>query len=227
MPDSATPQLILASQSPRRAELLRDAGYRYTQQAPPFADPDQPEATKPHSLAEAEAYAAELARQKAVSMVRHVAGPAILLAADTLCVSLSPGREGALIGKPRDRADALSMLQAFMDTDHAVVSGVALIAVGVDTRTHPTTADPGRDIEAGPTATTFADTAIVTFGRVPAPDLERYLDTDHWRGKAGGYNLFDRQRAGWPITVAGDPTTVVGLPMGKLASALTAWGVVA
>lgn len=225
-PQPPTLPLILASQSPRRAQLLRDAGFTFTQQSPPFADPDQPEAQQPHSLPEAERYAADLAKQKAVSMVHAV--PAgyhgLILAADTLCVSMSPGHEGTLIGKPRDQADARAMLLGFMNSAHAVVSGVALLEVGAPPEKAAARRDAGRAANSRE-PTLLADTAVVTFGQVADVELDRYLDSTDWQGKAGGYNLFDRQQAGWPITVKGDPTTVVGLPMGKLGPALQALSV--
>lgn len=208
-----TPALLLASQSPRRAQLLRDAGYAVTQHSPHFADPDQPEETRPQTLHEAEQYAAGLAMQKAMSMVQIIEHYALIIAADTLCVSMSSGDEGTLIGKPTGRADAKAMVTGFMNRAHAVVSGVALLEVNTGQADSP------------PIEKTLADTAVVTLSQVPDADLDRYLDTGDWQGKAGGYNLFDRQAAGWPITVEGDPTTVVGLPMRKLATALVAFGI--
>ncbi|MFI4860546.1 MAG: Maf family protein [Phycisphaerales bacterium JB063] len=204
---STPPTLLLASQSPRRAQLLRDAGFVVAQQSPPFADPDQPEETRPQSLHEAEQYAAGLAMQKALSMVQVITQHALVISADTLCVSMSPGTEGTLIGKPTDVSDARAMVQGFMNRAHAVVTGVALLEVNAGQKS-------------GAIHESLADTTIVTLGHIPDADLDRYLDTGDWQGKAGGYNLFDRQQAGWPITVEGDPTTVVGLPMRKLTAAL-------
>ena len=212
-PETRNPHLVLASQSPRRAQLLRDAGFVFTQQSPPFADPDQPEAEQPHSLPEAERYAADLAMQKAMSMVQVMERHAVVIAADTLCVSMSPGTEGTLIGKPTGQEDARAMVSGFMNAAHAVVTGVALAEV-----------NPGQPA-ADSVITTLADTAVVTFGQVTDAELDRYLDTNDWQGKAGGYNLFDRQAAGWPITVEGDSTTVVGLPMEKLLPALDELGI--
>ena len=189
-----TVPLILASQSPRRAELLVEAGIVFEQRSPPFADPDQPPG---HLLAdEAEAYAASLARKKADSLANELVSPALILAADTICVDSA----GALVGKPRDRADALVMLRSFIEAEHRVLTGVALLRVGGGEHA----------IES------FADVAAVRFGPVSEASLAAYLETDNWQGKAGGYNLFDRQAAGWPIEVEGDPTTVVGLPMRRL-----------
>jgi septum formation protein len=190
--------LILASQSPRRKQLLAEAGFDFEQRSPPFADPDQPAA---HLYGhEAEAYAESLALQKAQSLAPKIDGQALILAADTICVD----DVGELVGKPHDREHARQMVRSFIQAEHRVITGVALLFVGADVTT----------IES------FADTAFVRFGSVGDEQLDDYLATDDWQGKAGGYNLFDRQAAGWPIDVVGDPTTVVGLPMARLAPIL-------
>ena len=194
------PTLILASQSPRRAQLLAEAGFEFEQRSPPFMDPDQP----PDHLRghEAEDYAAALAEQKAESLAQLIEDEALILAADTICVDAND----ALVGKPRDRAHAGEMIRTFINAEHRVLTGVSLMRVG-----------PG-----GSTPVSFADVATVTFGTITDEQLDTYLATDDWQGKAGGYNLFDRQAAGWPIEVEGDPTTVVGLPMRRLVPLLRA-----
>lgn len=196
--------LILASQSPRRAQLLREAGLTFEQRSPPFADPDQP----PDHLQghEAESYAAALAKDKAASLAQTIEQPRLILAADTICVD----DHGRLVGKPIDRADAGDIIRRFNQTHHRVITGVALLQAS---------ANDGLLVEG------FADTAVVTFGEIDEADLDAYLGSGDWSGKAGGYNLFDRQSAGWPITVEGDPSTVVGLPMRRLLPMLT--GVIA
>ncbi len=193
--------LVLASQSPRRAQLLTEAGFVFEQRSPPFADPDQP----PGHLKgdEAEGYAKSLAVQKAKSLAEALSadGPlpgVLILAADTICVDDA----GALVGKPRDRSHAGQMIRSFMNTSHRVISGVALLRVAAGQASHG--------------AESFADTTTVAFGSIGDEQLDAYLSTDDWQGKAGGYNLFDRQAAGWPIEVDGDPATVVGLPMRRL-----------
>jgi septum formation protein len=191
---SKTPLLILASRSPRRAKLLREAGYRFIQVNPPYVDPPHPE----HG--DAETVTTQLAIQKALSLnaarVFDSHPKAILVAADTACV----GADGTLYGQPQNRAEAEKMIRAFVERPHRVVTGVALMV-----------ADHGH-------AMTFSDTTIVEFGAIDAQSLKVYLDSAEWRGKAGGYNLFDRQAVGWPIRVVGDETNVVGLPMEKLAA---------
>jgi septum formation protein len=192
--------LILASQSPRRAQLLTEAGFEFEQRSPPFADPDQP----PGDLMghEAEAYAASLAEMKALSLDEAVI-PSVVLAADTICVDAA----GELVGKPRDQEHARAMLRSFIEAEHRVITGAALLRVGKEESV----------------LELFADTAVVRFGAIDDAELEAYVLTDDWQGKAGGYNLFDRQAAGWPIKVEGDPTTVVGLPMRRLVPMLEAF----
>jgi len=195
MHDKAPPRLILASQSPRRAQLLREACLIFEQRSPPFSDPDQPPAhLRGH---EADDYAASLARRKARSMADGCDRPALILAADTICVD----DRGRLVGKPSDAQDAGRMIRGFVDTTHRVITGVALLQSGADVLSEPSC---------------FADAAVVRFGAVDEVAIRGYLAAGDWAGKAGGYNLFDRQQAGWPITVEGDPATVVGLPMRRL-----------
>ena len=201
MPDRRdAPRLILASRSPRRAQLLREAGFRFTQAEPPFDDPPQPVGAVGQGV---EDLAGQLAGQKAMSLRGHVPDDSVILAADTICV----GTDDQLIGQPRDRDDAERMIRYFMQRTHGVVTGAALLTHNMDT------------------PQTLVDCTDVTLGALSDVQLADYLDSGGWRGKAGGYNLFDRQAAGWPLTVQGDGTTVVGLPMLKLVPALFALGV--
>lgn len=193
----ARPRIILASRSPRRAALLREWGYTFEQAQPPFEDPPQPQTDGGFAISD---MAMDLARRKALSLrATTKVDDAVIIAADTICV----GTDGSPIGQPRDRADAEAMLRSFMNTAHDVVTGVTILFPGTD-----------RSSEV------FAETATVNMGQIASEGLKAYLNTDQWRGKAGGYNLFDRRDAGWPITVHGDETTVVGLPMAKLVQIL-------
>lgn len=193
--------LLLASQSPRRVQLLQEANIQFEQRSPPFSDPDQPPTHLTGS--DAERYATQLAQDKAASLIDTLDSSATVLAADTICVD----DQGTLIGKPVDQADAKQMLHRFVAGPHRVITGVCLQTV--------INGEPAE-------ATAFADTATVSFGPITEAQIASYLATDDWRDKAGGYNLFDRQAAGWPIEITGDPTTVVGLPMQRLLPQLTA-----
>lgn len=201
MPDaSQPPRLILASRSPRRVLLLREGGYVFEQADPPFHDPPQPDHDHPGCP---QALAGELASKKALSLREYVGPSSVILSADTICVD----SDGYLIGQPRDRDDARRMIERFMHRTHVVITGVALLTDGMDQ----------------PDA--FADQARVSLGPLNEAQLQAYVNSDQWRGKAGGYNLFDRRDAGWPLRVQGDETTVVGLPMRRVVPALRALGI--
>ncbi len=215
-----SPRLILASRSPRRAMLLREAGYEFTQAEPAFADPPHPDTEE--LGCDPVQHAMDLAVRKAESLRDILADhdadpgrPVIIISADTICV----GAKGELIGQPLDVDDARRIIQSFFNCAHDVVTGVALLrvrfAAGKPART---TADD---------LITYADAVAVSFGRIGDAELEAYLATGQWRGKAGGYNLYNQQAAGWDVRIpaGADATTVVGLPMRKLAAALARWGI--
>ena len=180
---------ILASQSPRRARLLAEAYIDFEPINPPFNDPPNPKDTgdTPQDIA------IQLSHQKALS-VQDIYPSRPIIAADTLIIQ----PDGSLAGTPTSAIEAQTMIQQMLNQTHQVVTGVTLLQ-------HL----PQDNVF-------FADTAQVTLGNISDSDLQAYLDTGLWQGKAGGYNLFERQKARWPITVKGDPTTVVGLPMTQL-----------
>ena len=137
--------------------------------------------------------------QKALSVQKiHPDRP--IIAADTLIVM----PDQTLAGTPTSSEQAGQMIRKMLNTAHWVVTGVTLLLPEIQGQT-----PENKRIQ-------FADRAQVTLGNVSNSDLDAYLDTGNWQGKAGGYNLFDRQAAGWPVTVNGDQTTVVGLPMAIL-----------
>ncbi|MBN4060888.1 septum formation protein Maf [bacterium AH-315-I18] len=180
---------ILASQSPRRAQLLAEAQIDFEPVNPPFNDPPTPKDTgdTPQDIA------IQLSQQKALS-VQELYPNRPIIAADTLIIQ----PDGSLAGTPTLASEAQAMIRQMLNQTHWVVTGVTLLQL-----------PPKNNIF-------FADTAQITLGNISDSDLQVYLNTGHWQGKAGGYNLFERQKAHWPITVKGDPTTVVGLPMTQL-----------
>ena len=107
--------LVLASASPRRRELLQQAGYQFTVQAS-----DVPEIRHPGE--DAIRFATRLARQKAEAVLGLQADPCIVLGADTVVVC-----DGEVMGKPADAEDAVRMLTLLAGRTHAVVTGIALI----------------------------------------------------------------------------------------------------
>jgi len=107
--------LVLASTSPRRCELLRQAGYTFSTAAPDV-DESALSGESPESLA------LRLALAKARAVLPRVSSDACVLAADTIVVI-----DGELLGKPRDEAEAVEMLLRLAGRTHRVLTGFALL----------------------------------------------------------------------------------------------------
>jgi septum formation protein len=190
--------LILASNSPRRVALLTEAGYRFDVIAPdPDAEsspmPGEPPECAVSRLAEEKArfVAEQLARHSGES---HSKGGAnslderIILAADTIVHC-----DGEILGKPADRADARRMLKQLRGRTHRVLTGVCV-------RTFP-----------GGAVRSDLDITILKMDWLDDAEIERYLDSDRWTGKAGGFGFQDGND--WVQIVEGSPSNVVGLPL--------------
>lgn len=151
--------LYLASQSPRRRELLARLGR-------PFAtlDLDVPEERQPGEPADD--YVRRVAREKAgAGLLEVVAIPgARVLAADTEVVL-----DDDVFGKPRDAADAAGMLRRLSGRTHRVVTVAWLVSAA-------------REAEA-------RSVSEVTFGELDDATIETYLAGDEWQGKAGAYAI--------------------------------------
>jgi septum formation protein len=155
-------KLILASTSPRRAEILHDAGFSFTVVASAVDETPIP-GESPSDLVQRLADAkAELAAARAV-------GPAIILAADTV-VTL----EGRIFGKPHSAGDARHMLENLSGRTHAVVTGVTLIRLPDAERR------------------TFVESTLVHFAQLSAEKISRYLATEEPHDKAGAYAIQGR-----------------------------------
>ena len=195
------PRLVLASQSPRRRQLLTEAGYAFT--VPTRLVDDGRLVSGAVSPGD---WVMALAYLKAAGASGGIEPGSVVLGADTICVSATDGDE-ELIGQPRDAAHAEAILRSFIGREHAVVTGVALL--------NPETGE--REL--------MLDEAVVAWGDVSDDEIASYLDTGLWRGKAGAYNLRERLEAGWAIEYRGDATSIMGLPMDLLNEKLPAWGI--
>jgi len=155
-------KLILASTSPRRAEILHDAGFSFAVIASAVDETPIP-GESPSELVQRLADAkAELAAARAV-------GPAIVLAADTI-VTL----DGRIFGKPRTADDARHMLENLSGRTHAVVTGVTLIRLPDAERR------------------SFVESTLVHFAQLAAEEISRYLATEEPHDKAGAYAIQGR-----------------------------------
>lgn len=186
------PPVVLASASPRRATLLAGLGIDHT------VDPAHiPEEVLPGETA-AE-HVERLARAKAAEVASRHPG-ALVIAGDTVVV-----RDGEILGKPADEAEARAMLRSLAGRSHQVLSGLAI-------------AGPG------PTAlVTRVDVAGVTFRALTEGEIAEYVATGEPRDKAGAYGV--QGMGGALVTrVDGDYYTVVGLSVSGLVALLSESG---
>jgi septum formation protein len=193
--------IILASRSPRRRQLLAEHGFGAHEAAHPgFEDAVLKPATRNPA-----AWVASLAYLKAWAKVNdRSARSRLVIGADTACLM-----DGRLIGTPTTPAEAQAMIRGFIGRDHEVLTGVAVVDCRGD--------EPVRYI--------FTDTARVRLGRLSEQQIEGYIASGAWHGKAGGYNYREALAAGWPLGHSGDVTTIMGLPMDRLTPLLTRLGV--
>lgn len=193
-------EVILASGSPRRKQLLEAAGIRFTVHA---ADVD--ETLEPDLLAEPSEACKKLAERKAGAVVQEIladpefAGMLIILGADTMVV-----HRGEIFGKPRNLSDAKRMLRALSGDTHQVVTAVSVWMVA--------TSSEGK-VSLG--FRTFADTADVTFHELTDERITEYLRQGESFDKAGAYAA-QGEGAKLIAHIEGDRDTVIGLPVSRL-----------
>lgn len=188
------PSLLLASASPRRAQLLRQIGLD------PAIDPAGIDETIPSNSTPAEA-ALTLAEQKAsVVAARHAGTDALVIAADTI-VSI----DDISLGKPTDHDDARAMLCQLSGRTHEVHTGVHVVCTVSGRR-------------CGGIATTR-----VTMRRIDPEEIASYIATGETDDAAGAYAIQGRA-AVFVDRIDGDYTNVVGLPLTLVASILADLG---
>lgn len=203
---SIAPQLILASGSPRRAELLREAGYEF--------EIVVPDAGVEEGLC-SNCSPAELVHKLALQKGAHVAErlssqdrpPWVLLAADTVAEC-----QGQILGKPVDESHAREMLKLMRGNPHRVLTGICIW--------------PGPRIALGEGPGVPQLEVVVTklvMDRLSDEAIEDYLQTGQWEAKAGGFGYQDR--LGWIHVAEGSESNVVGLPMERVSEILAEFGV--
>lgn len=184
--------MILASQSPRRRELLADAGFELTVVPADIDETRLPE-EKPVDLV------LRLAEQKAEAVraaQEDFSSDELLVAADTI---VWMGDEA--LGKPTDAPDATAMLRELSGRTHHVSTGVCALRLSPE----------GRAIA----RTSFVETTDVTFWELTEAEIAAYVDTGEPQDKAGAYGI---QGAGRLLvkSIEGDYSNVVGLPIARL-----------
>ncbi len=187
---SQTPVLVLASASPRRQELLCHAGIAFTVHSANVSE-------APLAGESGGACAERLARAKALAVSQRRPND-LVLGADTVVVV---GSE--ILGKPRDEADAIRMLQLLSGRTHQVTTGVCLI--GPELRTENSKLLTGfQDVR--------SETTQVTMTAITAEEIRLYVATGEPLDKAGAYAI-QGIASRWIPKIEGDYFNVVGLPV--------------
>jgi septum formation protein len=155
-------KLILASASPRRSQILHDAGFTFTVLSSAVDETPFTEES-PQQLVQ------RLADAKAELVAARAVGPAIVIAADTV-VAL----DGSILGKPRSTDDARHMLEQLSGRTHSVITGVSLIRLPDAERCQ------------------LVETTLVHFAQMSSDDITRYLATEEPYDKAGAYAIQGR-----------------------------------
>ena len=172
--------IILASKSPRRTEILNLMNIKHIiipSQEEEIIDNQLP----PHEIVKSLAY------QKASSISKHHPTD-LVIGSDTIVVI-----NNQILGKPKDKLDAINMLQLLQNKTHQVMTGVSLIK--------------------GETIDTFVDIADVTFKPMTEEDILKYLELDKPFDKAGAYGIQEWIGYMGIDKIEGSYFTIMGLPV--------------
>jgi septum formation protein len=194
--------LVLASASPRRQELLRNAGLPFVVQPT-----DIPEVPQPGEAPRA--FAERMAREKALAVSR-LRPSDFILGADTIVVV-----DAHILGKPRDGADAARMLRLLSGRTHQVITGVCLVVPQLRTENRKLTTD---------FETIRSETTLVTMDALSDDDIHSYILSGEPMDKAGAYAI-QGMASRWVSRIEGDYFNVVGLPVSLVYKMLRALGV--
>jgi septum formation protein len=173
-------KLVLASSSPRRAEILERAGWPHE-----IIVAGIDETVLPNE--EPAAYVQRLARSKAEAVANRLA-EGLVLGADTTVVV-----ENQILGQPVDDADARRMLRLLNAKWHDVLTGVAVVRVGGETRVG-------------------CQTTRVRFAEMSETEIDWYIATREPFGKAGAYGI-QGKAALFIEEIEGDYFNIMGLPI--------------
>ena len=180
--------IVLASKSPRRREILQNAGYAFT-----VLEAKIDEAVRDNLPLEQAV--TEIALRKALYAKKHCdAADAVIIAADTMVYA-----DGKMLGKPKDAADAFSMLKSLSGKWHTVYTGYAVVN--------------------GEKVTTGCEETAVKFRELSDKEINDYIATGEPFDKAGAYGIQGRASV-FVERIDGDFFNVVGLPICRISCLL-------
>jgi septum formation protein len=210
------PSLVLASASPRRQELLHQAGFPFTVQPADVDEtpgPDEGGIALAIRLAQSKSAAAALAEKHALTGIfedlsvktgqpDEINTELVFLGADTVVVAPS----GEILGKPVDDADAARMLTLLSGGTHQVITGVCVHVPHLQQ------------------TEVAASLTWVSVHSLSAAEIAAYVATGESHGKAGAYAIQGRFARSIPY-IHGDYSNVVGLPLALVAAMLAPFGI--
>jgi septum formation protein len=182
---------ILASQSPRRQKLLRQLGFEFEVIPADIDEDDFSDGIDPVQ------HVKELSLKKAECIAKKIGKPAIVLGSDTIVVL-----NGIILNKPKDKQDAIRMLNILSGNTHIVYSGIALV-----------------DTETMKNKVAIQKTEV-TFRTLSQDEIEAYVETGSPLDKAGAYGIQDDFGAVFVSHINGCYYNIVGLPLELLYSTM-------
>jgi septum formation protein len=191
MSEQSQYSFILASVSPRRKQLLAEAGYKFT-----VVRPDINESAFPVEGIEACEYAERLALAKA-KYVAQKYPDSLVIGADTVV-----DFEGQIIGKPTDAKQAEQITKKLFSRPHKVITGIAIVRLS-----------DGIELSE-------CDTTTVYPKRLTSEQIAEHIESESWRDKAGAYAIKENGDE-FVERIEGSLTNVMGLPMELLQRLLT------
>lgn len=179
-------RLVLASQSPRRRELMEAAGFDFE-----ILLPSETAECGICSRESTPELVARLAYQKAMDVAPRIDADAVVIACDTVADIM-----GRVLGKPEDRRHAQEMIQLLSGTRHSVYSGLCVMKL------------PGGEPDVR------VEKSELEMASLTPKQIEAYLDSEAWVGKSGAFGYQDNHP--WLTLVSGTADNVVGLPVATL-----------
>ena len=188
-------KIILASASPRRRDLLSQMGLKFDV-IPSNVDENIDNKAFSKELIE------NLALEKALDVKNKINYPAIIIGSDTVVVT-----NNEILGKPKDKTDALRMLQLLSGKTHQVISAIAIVDSEEDK--------------------TLVDSVVseVTFKPLSDSEINNYIETQEPMDKAGAYAIQGLTGI-FIVSICGCYSNIVGISVYKLAQMLKQLGVI-
>ena len=190
-------RVVLASQSPRRAQLLREQLLL----SPEIVPSNVSEELEKSEQQSCQSYAKATAQLKALDVASKEPSANLVIGGDTIVHDSSTA---SILEKPSNREHAINMLLSLSNRSHCVTTGVCLVL-------------PSSNQRSKQIVRTFSITTIVHFDDIPRDAVEAYVDSGRAFGKAGAYGIQD-DAGSFTLGIDGCFFNVMGLPVNQLAS---------